>query len=122
MYLPFCYRIDNIGISTYVISEFHANTRSTKQKRAILEIFDQQNSHLAAEEVYQLVRAMLPKISLGTVYRNLETLSQQGELLKTVFPDGKARYEGAKNTHHHHMVCMGCSNVIDISSALCALK
>ena len=96
------------------------NSRSTKQRRAILEVFTLQNGHLAAEDVYQLVRHDLPKISLGTVYRNLETLSQQGDLLKTVFPDGKARYEDAKNEHHHHLVCMGCSNIADIS--LCPLR
>jgi len=95
------------------------NPRSTKQRRAIMEVFDQQKSHLAAEEVYQLVRHELPKISLGTVYRNLEILSEQGDLQKTVFPDGKARYEGANNEHHHHMVCMGCSSILDIS--LCPL-
>jgi Fe2+ or Zn2+ uptake regulation protein len=42
-----------------------------------------------------------------------------GNLQKTVFPDGKARYEGANNEHHHHMVCMGCSSILDIS--LCPL-
>jgi Fe2+ or Zn2+ uptake regulation protein len=95
------------------------NLRSTKQKRAILQIFEHKQEHLAAEEVYQLVKPELPKISLGTVYRNLETLSQQGDLQKTIFPDGKARYEATKK-HHHHIVCMGCSNVVDIS--LCPLR
>ncbi|NLI92131.1 MAG: transcriptional repressor [Peptococcaceae bacterium] len=96
------------------------NPRSTKQRRAIMEVFDRQKSHLAAEEVYQLVRNQLPKISLGTVYRNLEALSQQGDLQKTMFPDGKARYEGTKDEHHHHIVCIGCSNIMDIS--ICPLK
>ncbi|RNC29831.1 MAG: Peroxide-responsive repressor PerR [Candidatus Dichloromethanomonas elyunquensis] len=96
------------------------NHRSTKQRRAILELFNRQEKHLAAEEVHQLVRFQLPKISLGTVYRNLEALSEQGDLQKTVFPDGKARFEGAKHEHHHHMVCLGCSNIVDIS--LCPVR
>jgi len=89
--------------------------RSTKQRRAIMAVFNQNKYHLAAEDVYSLVREAIPRISLGTVYRNLETLSQQGDLFKTVFPDGKARYELSGLDHHHHMVCLGCSNVVDIS-------
>lgn len=95
-------------------------SRSTKQRRAILGVFKQQSCHLAAEDVYEQVRTELPRISLGTVYRNLETLTQQGYLQKTVFPDGKARYEGVCSDHHHHMICMNCSAVSDIE--LCPLR
>lgn len=96
------------------------NSRSTKQRRAILDVFNNHPGHLAAEDVYSLVRDELPSISLGTVYRNLETLSQQGDLQKTILPGGKAQYEGTHHDHHHHMVCISCSNITDIS--LCPVR
>ncbi|MGI5900852.1 MAG: Fur family transcriptional regulator [Desulfitobacteriia bacterium] len=88
--------------------------RSTKQRRAILSVFSEDHLHLVAEDVYQIIKSELPNISLGTVYRNLDRLSRQGTLIKTVFPDGKARYERANPKHHHHMICLGCSDIIDI--------
>ncbi|NPV27395.1 MAG: transcriptional repressor [Firmicutes bacterium] len=89
-------------------------TRSTRQRRAILDLLKQEKIHLAAEEIYQAVRQTQPNISLGTVYRNLEVLTELGLLSKVVFTDGKSRYELAERGHHHHLICLGCGDTVDI--------
>jgi len=102
------------------MSQFHANVpsgktiRSSKQRQAILETLARQQSHMSAEEIYQTVKMLQPKISLGTVYRNLEVLTETGRTYRTSFTDGKARYELASIGHHHHLVCMKCGEIEDI--------
>ena len=56
----------------------HRNLRMTRQRRVILEELRNVNTHPSADEVYEMVRKRLPRISLGTVYRNLELLCSQG--------------------------------------------
>ena len=49
----------------------HPNLRMTRQRKVILEELRKVNSHPSADEIYEIVRKRLPRISLGTVYRNL---------------------------------------------------
>lgn len=88
--------------------------RSTKQRQAILDCIRQSRTHMTADDIYQKVRESQPNISLGTVYRNLDVLTNSGILAKTVFSDGKARFEFACGDHHHHLVCIGCGDAVDI--------
>jgi len=57
----------------------------------------------------------LPKISLGTVYRNLELLSQVGMIQKLEYSGGEARYDGVTD-HHYHVRCNNCGRIDDIHS------
>ena len=59
------------------MSESHA-FRMTRHRRVILEVLRRTRKHPTAEELYILVRRRLPRVSLATVYRNLEVLSEQG--------------------------------------------
>ena len=54
--------------------------RKSRQRDLILEELRSVRKHLSADEVYALVRRKLPRISLGTVYRNLEVLTEMGEI------------------------------------------
>jgi Fur family ferric uptake transcriptional regulator len=54
----------------------------TRQRRVILEELRKVNTHPSADEIYEIVRKRLPRISLGTVYRNLEILSESGDIQK----------------------------------------
>ena len=60
--------------------EVHKNMRMTRQRSVILEELRNSGMHPSADQLYQLVRKRLPRISLGTVYRNLEILSELGEI------------------------------------------
>ena len=53
-------------------------TRMTRQRKLILEELRRMKSHPTADEIYSMVREKLPRISLGTVYRNLQLLTGPG--------------------------------------------
>jgi Fe2+ or Zn2+ uptake regulation protein len=88
--------------------------RNSKQRQAILDTLTKQKSHLSAEEIYQAVKAQHPRISLGTVYRNLEVLTETGQIYRSSFADGKARFELSLTGHHHHLVCIKCGDIENI--------
>ena len=87
--------------------------RTTKQRQAILQVVSNSRIHLTADDVFQEVKKTQPNISLGTVYRNLDLLTQAGTLEKAVFSDGKSRFEFA-GEHHHHLICLNCGMTVDI--------
>jgi Fur family ferric uptake transcriptional regulator len=87
--------------------------RNTLQRRIILEELCAVTSHPTASELYELVRERLPKISLGTVYRNLELLTQLGVVRKLEFAGAEARFDGTV-APHHHVRCQECGQVDDI--------
>jgi Fur family ferric uptake transcriptional regulator len=87
--------------------------RMTRQRKVILEELRKVTSHPTADQVYEMVRKRLPRISLATVYRNLETLSAAGEVLKLEVSGTQRRYDG-DTSEHHHARCAMCGSVIDI--------
>lgn len=87
--------------------------RNTRQRQVILEELRKLNTHPTAVGLYEIVRRRLPKVSLGTVYRNLELLAQIGAIQKLDFARSKARFDGNPD-RHHHVRCTGCGRVDDI--------
>ncbi|MEJ2039489.1 MAG: transcriptional repressor [Desulfosarcinaceae bacterium] len=84
----------------------------TQQRRVILEELRRHNIHPTADILYDIVRAKLPRISLGTVYRNLEILTALGEIQTLDLSGSQKRYDG--NPHkHYHIRCMQCDRVDD---------
>lgn len=94
-------------------SEKPNRVRTTKQRQAILQVIRSSRAHLTADDIFQQVKKSQPNISLGTVYRNLDLLTQSGSLSKAVFSDGKARFEFT-GEHHHHLICLSCGSAVDI--------
>ena len=86
--------------------------RMTRQRKLLMEILDRRNWHPTAEEVYGLVRQRAPKISLGTVYRNLDVLSRQGIIQKIEAAGVQRRYDGNPKPHFHAQ-CLQCLEVWD---------
>ena len=78
----------------------------------ILEELRRDNSHPSADELFQRVRKRLPRVSLGTVYRNLEILSELGEIQKLELGATQKRFDG-NPTHHYHIRCTCCDRVVD---------
>jgi Fur family peroxide stress response transcriptional regulator len=73
----------------------------------------QNQVHPTADTVYSFVRAQDPNISLGTVYRNLNLLCEQGLLRKISVPDASDRFDG-RCEEHYHFVCTKCAKVFDV--------
>lgn len=87
--------------------------RLTQRRRIILEELQQVRTHPTASEVHELVRKRLPKISLGTVYRNLEMLSASGLIQKLETAGTQKRFDGAVE-NHYHVRCVQCGRIEDV--------
>ena len=89
-----------------------SNLRMTRQRKVILEELRNVDTHPSADEIYELVRKRMPHISLGTVYRNLEILSESGEIQKLELGCTQKRFDGVAE-NHYHIRCIHCDRVDD---------
>lgn len=87
--------------------------RITHQREIILEELRAVTSHPTADELYDTVRQRLPRISLATVYRNLEWLVDQGIIQKIEVGGRQKRFDGNPDTHYH-IRCILCGRVDDL--------
>ncbi len=90
------------------------NMRLTTQRQIILEELGKVTSHPTANEVYDMVRKRLPRIGLGTVYRNLELMADSGIILKLEVGGTQKRFD-ATVAPHYHVRCTSCGKVDDIA-------
>ena len=90
--------------------------RSSRQREIILKELCSLRCHPTADELYERVRKVLPRISLGTVYRNLELLTENGVILK-LGPGDRRRFDG-NSRPHPHIRCLACGRVDDIAPEL----
>lgn len=88
-------------------------TRLTKQRKIILDELCKVKTHPTVDEVYDMVRKRIPRISLGTVYRNLELLAEQGKIMKLDIDSERMRFDGNPQ-EHSHIRCVICGKVDDI--------
>jgi len=76
-----------------------------------------QLDHPTATEVYEKIREVYPQISLGTVYRNLSAMTDEGEILRLSFPDAPDRFD--PNAHeHYHIACSRCGRIFDTDNTI----
>lgn len=87
--------------------------RVTDQRWLILETVRSTLVHPTAEWVYRKVRRRLPRISLGTVYRNLKVLVEEG-LIRELDSRTFGRYDG-NMMQHHHFTCQACGQILDLA-------
>jgi Fur family peroxide stress response transcriptional regulator len=85
----------------------------SKQKDSIYKIVASTMTHPTADWVYQEARRKMPRISLGTVYRNLKTLTEEGRLLEITTTKGPSRYD-ANTSQHSHLRCLECDRLEDL--------
>ena len=90
--------------------------RMTRQKKVILDIVRRAHHHPTAQDVFEEARKIIASISLATVYRNLEQLSEAGLIRKVVLSDQVARYD-CNTGAHYHIRCIGCGRVDDLPFA-----
>jgi Fe2+ or Zn2+ uptake regulation protein len=87
--------------------------RRTRQLAAVAAVVNAAADHPSAAEVHRRVRRQLPRLSLGTVYRNLQKLAAQQEIRVVQLADRAARYDGMLENHDHFM-CEGCGALTDL--------
>lgn len=88
--------------------------RKTAQRNLVYQIVAGRCDHPTAQDVYEQARAGIPAISLGTVYRNLQRLVDQGKLIESKNGPKPARYE-ARRHRHYHIHCTECGTLEDVS-------
>jgi Fur family peroxide stress response transcriptional regulator len=91
----------------------------TEQRRAIYAVLASSREHPSAEKIHQAVRRRLPRLSLATVYKNLEVLRAIGAVSDVNSLHEHGRYEAAlpgtgAGQPHHHLVCLRCKRVLDL--------
>jgi Fur family peroxide stress response transcriptional regulator len=88
----------------------------TVQRRVILEAMLLRDDHPTAEQICDTIRASVPEISRGTVYRTLESLVQLGAIRRAHHLGPATRFD-SNIEHHHHLICVLCNRVIDFEDA-----
>jgi Fe2+ or Zn2+ uptake regulation protein len=88
-------------------------SRKSRQREVVLAVVRSTMDHPTADWVYRQARRTLPRIGLGTVYRNLKTLAEEGVIREVHTGGHSARFDG--NTgRHYHIRCLGCGRVNDL--------
>lgn len=84
--------------------------RMTNQREMILQELKKSKEHLTADELYERVKKKMPRISLATVYRNLEILSEVGMIGKLEVSGRQKRFDW-DTSEHDHIFCVKCHRV-----------
>jgi len=91
--------------------------RITAQRSLLLEIIRKSHGHLDAGEIYRRARARDPRISLSTVYRNLNLLKDMGVITELHLDEEHHHYELREEAEHYHLICSNCDRVVEFDSS-----
>jgi Fur family ferric uptake transcriptional regulator len=96
----------------------------TSRRELVLRVLlENEDKHLSAEDVYNLVKVKAPDTGLATVYRTLELFHEFDIIHAIDFGDGRKRYElgaglGQSHHQHHHLICTKCGSIIEVNEDL----
>jgi len=110
-----------VFISNKIIDDLKAilnekGMKYTEQRAIILQILLTFDTHLNAEEVYNIIRNKYPnqKIGIATIYRTLNFLEEVKLISSVSFGKDGKRYESYnKNQHHDHLICTKCGKIVE---------
>jgi Fur family ferric uptake transcriptional regulator len=95
-----------------------AQTRSTRQKRALRQTLSDSDRFRNAAEIYSDLGAAGTSIGLATIYKQLSRLAASGEVDVLRTDDGQLLYRSCStDSHHHHVVCRRCGRSVEIGGA-----
>ncbi|WP_025272116.1 Fur family transcriptional regulator [Haloglycomyces albus] len=91
-------------------------TRSTKQRAAVMELLQEEDSFRSAQDLHAILKSRGSKIGLTTVYRTLQALADADIVDVMRLPGGDYLYRRCEATeHHHHLVCRSCGAAVEVS-------
>lgn len=90
-----------------------SRSRETRQRALIYAIVASTESHPTADWIYEKARERMPRLSLGTVYRNLQRLAAEGRI-RAIDAWGKTTRWDADLSAHYHFVCTSCGAIRDV--------
>ncbi len=92
--------------------------RLTPQRYLVLSVIQEANGHVTLEQIAERVQAYNPRVSLSTIYRTLELLTELGLIHENHLPGEPPHYEMSQGKSHHHLVCKKCKTMIHLDDAL----
>jgi Fur family transcriptional regulator, ferric uptake regulator len=90
--------------------------KMTDQRRVISRVLSAATDHPDVEQVYRRAADIDTKISIATVYRTVRLLEDAGVIERLDFGDGRARFEEARDEHHHHLINVQTGEVTEFNS------
>lgn len=87
--------------------------RFSKKRQAILDLLKETKEHPDADSIYRKLKPVFPDLSLGTVYRNLKEMEEDGTIASVSVVDDRERFDG-RTDPHTHAVCTECGKIIDL--------
>lgn len=87
----------------------------SKQRKLILDTIIESDIHPTADYIYNQLKKDNPSLSLGTVYRNLSQLIDNGFISKVSMPNQPDRFDKNVNSHAH-LICDSCCEIYDLES------
>lgn len=91
--------------------------RLTRQRTAILQLLQEADSFLSAQEMYDALRNKGLKVGLTTVYRNLQIMADMNEVDVVRREDGESIFRRCNaGDHHHHLVCRSCGFTVELAN------
>ncbi len=92
-----------------------ASQRVTAQRKLLLELLDKSGRHMDADELYRRAKRKSSRISLSTVYRNLQLFKKLGLIEEQHFDEEHHHYEVKSRTGHQHLLCVNCGKVVEFA-------
>jgi Fur family ferric uptake transcriptional regulator len=90
--------------------------KMTEQRRVISRVLSEATDHPDVEQVYRRAVDIDNKISIATVYRTVRLFEDAGVIERLDFGDGRARFEEAREEHHHHLIDVQSGAVIEFKN------
>ncbi len=91
--------------------------RYSKQKEEVLKTVQELCNHPDAKDIHKEVKKRIPNVSLGTVYRNLSALADEGLIKKVRLENGNDRFDKTLS-NHNHVICVKCGKMCDVNVLL----
>jgi Fur family peroxide stress response transcriptional regulator len=101
-----------LGSMMYFLYNSKERKHSVKRD-AILRVIRSTTEHPSAQWVYDKLKPLIPNLSLGTVYRNINLFRHEGLVVSVGVVDGEERFDGIVEPHPH-LVCSRCGRVMDL--------
>ena len=100
-------------MNTYMEILRQYDLKATPQRVAILNIVST-SGHVNIDELYEEIKKQFHSISLATIYKNINTMTENKLLLEVKLPNSKSVYEVVKS-RHAHLSCEICGDIQDMS-------
>jgi Fur family ferric uptake transcriptional regulator len=104
------------GTSKQILSS--SSARVTHQRELLLDLIRRNYGHLDADELYRKANEKNHRLSLSTVYRNLQLFKRLGLVDEYRFAEDHHHYEAKPSTEHQHLVCMNCGKIVEFNLSL----